>query len=286
MLPASLAAQPAPTASADAQATDAKPAPAAQPAAATAPVAAGIGSELATRLATSASDGSAADREDRAALAKFYAERPEPVWVAATGLTPAGEAIAGELRRAGDWGLEACRVPRAGDRHPDAELSPGARADAEIALGLAILKYARHARGGRAEPTTLSKNLDRSLPLLDPRQVIDGAAKAEKPDDFLRFLHPRHPQFEALRQQYLALKRRPAVRSTLPAAKAAPACQEGGQCAAGTQRPQAARQHGAVALDAGVARRLLRLGQCPRVHAARRQGRPGDPHRARRRRQA
>jgi murein L,D-transpeptidase YcbB/YkuD len=219
-LPASLAAQPAPTASADTQATDAKPAPAPPPAAATTPGAAGVGSELAARLATGAGDGSAVDREDRAALAKFYAERPEPVWVAATGLTPAGEAIAGELRRAGDWGLDAAafRLPAIAS---GSELSPGARADAEIALGMAILKYARHARGGRAEPTTLSKNLDRRLPLLDPTQVIVAAAKAEKPEDFLRFLHPRHPQFEALRQQYLALK------AAAPAAASAPAAAGG-----------------------------------------------------------
>jgi murein L,D-transpeptidase YcbB/YkuD len=53
----------------------------------------------------------------------------------------------------------------------------------------------------------LSKYLDRKPPLLDPGAVIAAAAKAESPDAYLRSLHPQHPQFEALRQKYLALKR-------------------------------------------------------------------------------
>jgi murein L,D-transpeptidase YcbB/YkuD len=75
-----------------------------------------------------------------------------------------------------------------------------------VALGLVILKYARQARGSRSDPPTLSRNLDRKLPLLDPGEVIVAATKADNPDAFLRFLHPQHPQFEALRQKYLALK--------------------------------------------------------------------------------
>ncbi len=37
--------------------------------------------------------------------------------------------------------------------------------------------------------------------------MIEAAAKAEKPDAYLRSLHPKHPQFELLRQKYLAVKR-------------------------------------------------------------------------------
>jgi murein L,D-transpeptidase YcbB/YkuD len=163
--------------------------------------------EFAGRLAVSG-NLAAADGEDRAALARFYSDRQqEPIWTSATGLTPAGEAAIAEIRRADDWGLDAAAfqlpvLPAASG----AELSRAARADAEIALSLAILKYARHARGGRAEPTSLSRNLDRKLALVDPGQVIDQAAKAASPDAYLRSLHPQHPQFEALRQKYLALK--------------------------------------------------------------------------------
>ena len=191
---------------------DNAPLPAPAPAAAeptptaTATGAIGFAQEFGERLAETSSLATA-DREDRAALARFYLGRQqEPVWVTATGLTPAAEATIAEIGRADDWGLDAkafqLPAPGASTGSPRGE-----RADAEIALSLATLKYARHARGGRAEPTSLSRNLDRKLPLLDPGQVIDQASKAPSPDAYLRSLHPQHPQFEALRQQYLALKR-------------------------------------------------------------------------------
>ena len=169
---------------------------------------AGLAPELVQRLASSGGNLSAADRDDRAALAIFYAARQqEPVWAGAAGLTPAAEAVIGEIRRAGDWGLEALAFQLPALTAPaGSELSRAARADAEIALSLAILKYGRHARGSRADPATLSKFLDRKPPLLEPQRVIDAAAKAAAPDAYLRSLHPQHPQFEALRQKYLALK--------------------------------------------------------------------------------
>jgi L,D-transpeptidase YcbB len=168
----------------------------------------GFAPEFGERLA--ASDKlSAPDREDRAALAAFLAGRQhEPVWTTPNGLTPAAQTAIDEIRRAGDWGLDAAafRLPEVPSVAPGTELTRAARADAEIALSLAILKYARHARGGRAEPTSLSRNLDRKLPLLDPQKVMDEVSKSASPDAYLRSLHPQHPQFEALRQKYLALK--------------------------------------------------------------------------------
>jgi len=206
VLPASAAESPSaaaqPASSAQADATD-RPGAVAVPSSE-----AGLAREIAERLAAGGSNLSIADREDRAALAKFYASpQQQPVWVGAAGLTPAGEAVAAEIRRADDWGLEASafRLPKL-TASGASGLTSAQLADAEIAVSLAVLKYARHARGSRADPAALSKFLDRALPLLDPSQVIAAAAKAENPDAFLRFLHPRHPQFEALRQKYLALK--------------------------------------------------------------------------------
>ena len=166
----------------------------------------GFSQEFAERLAVSSSL-SAADREDRAALAEFYAARKhEPVWIGASGPTPAAEAAVAEIRRADDWGLEASAFRLSALPAGGTQLSRVDRADAEVAVSLAVLKYARHARGGRAEPTALSRNLDRQLFLLAPPQVIDAAAAAQAPDAYLRSLHPQHPPFEALRQKYLALK--------------------------------------------------------------------------------
>jgi len=189
-------------ASADAQA----------PPAVAAPANAGFSKELAERLNAAGSAASAADREDRAALAQFYAARQHgPLWVSAAGLTPAAQAVIAELRRADDWGLEASafQLPKVSPS-PGSELSRTQGAEWESALGLAVLKYARHARGSRADPATLSKFLDRKPPLLDPQQVMEAIAKADAPDAYLRSLHPQHPQFEALRQKYLALRGGPA----------------------------------------------------------------------------
>ena len=163
--------------------------------------------EFADRLGATQGRLSAADRADRAALAQFYAARAnEPVWTTPVGLSPAAETVLAEIGRADDWGLDASafRLPSLSQ---GIELTREQRADADIALSLAVLKYARHARGGRAEPLSLSKNLDRNLQLLDPQAVIEAATRTDSPDAFLRSLHPQHPQFERLRQLYLALKR-------------------------------------------------------------------------------
>ena len=183
----------------------AKPADAGAPPASATPV--GFASEFAERLG--ASDKLAPrDREERAALLTFYAARQhEPIWTTTAGLTPAAQLAVSELRRADEWGLDAAAFPLPAPPAGGADWSRTARADAEIALSLAVLRYARHAHGGRAEPTSLSRNLDRKLPLLEPQQVIEQASKAAEVDAYLRSLHPQHPQFEALRQKYLAVKR-------------------------------------------------------------------------------
>lgn len=68
-----------------------------------------------------------------------------------------------------------------------------------------MLKYARHARGGRIlDPTTmLSSYLDRKPQLLAATIVLDRIAAAEDVGAEMTGFHPRHPEFERLRQAYL-----------------------------------------------------------------------------------
>ena len=89
---------------------------------------------------------------DRDALWMFYAGRDAPVWVGMTGWTPAARAVIDEVKRADDWGLDAAafdipELPVAGGM----PLPARQLADAEIGLSLAVMKYARYARGGRIE---------------------------------------------------------------------------------------------------------------------------------------
>lgn len=139
------------------------------------------------------------DREDRTALASYYQSAQRLLWVDAKGLTARGEAAMREIRAADDYGL------RSGDFDLPKRIvaEPQALADAETSIALAALKYARHARGGRVDPLELSPNLDRKPPVMGPAAVISGLADATAPDAYLRGLHPRHPQFERLRQKYL-----------------------------------------------------------------------------------
>jgi len=108
-----------------------------QPVAAT-PVVESIRTKLANLDKTSSSD-------DVSALVAFYNERGEPLWMTDMGLSGQGLAAVDEIRRADDWGLasSAFDLPPTGDL----PASPEAAAANEIKLDLAILKYARFARG-------------------------------------------------------------------------------------------------------------------------------------------
>jgi murein L,D-transpeptidase YcbB/YkuD len=139
------------------------------------------------------------DRGDRAALAAFYGERTgDMLWVAKDGFTARAREAMAEIGNADDWGLNArdFDLPRLAEGEP----APAAFAEAEIKLGLAILKYARHARGARLDPRQISRYIDQGPTLLEPKAVLAGIAAADAPGSYLQSLHPRHPQFQRLRQ--------------------------------------------------------------------------------------
>jgi murein L,D-transpeptidase YcbB/YkuD len=139
---------------------------------------------------------------DRDALWMYYAGRSEPVWVGKTGFKPNAEAVIAEIKRAGDWGLDAAAF----DIPPAPDSSEKARAEAELGLSLGVLKYARYARGGRIEDpaTQLSSYLDRKPQLRPPFLIMTDIAASDAPDAYLRKMNPQSEQFERLRQQYLA----------------------------------------------------------------------------------
>jgi murein L,D-transpeptidase YcbB/YkuD len=177
-----------------------------------------IAGELSRRLAETGQRAVVKSAELRAALTAFYAARSnELVWARAEGLTPAAERIIAEIKRADEWGLDAAdfAVPAPFSARPDLASAAVDLVDAELKLAVAVLEYARHARGGRMNPTDLSFSIDRAPPLIEPRRVLDEIAASDRPDEYLRKLHPQHAQFERLRQLYLAL------RATPPAAPAA-----------------------------------------------------------------
>jgi murein L,D-transpeptidase YcbB/YkuD len=159
-----------------------------------------------------------ATADDVKALTAYYGELiGPPVWVSASGFTPKGTAAAAELAKADDWGLSASdfQVP-----HVGAGLTPEAAADAEIKMSVALLKYARYARGGRVNPMAISQLIDQQPPLRDPKVVLADLGATANPDAYLRSLHPTHQQFELLRQALLKA-RGGTLKEEAPAAPAA-----------------------------------------------------------------
>jgi L,D-transpeptidase YcbB len=145
------------------------------------------------------------DRGDRAALAAFYAERTGGLlWMRENRFTPRAQDAMAEIASADDWGLNArdFELPQLSS----GEAAPAALADAEIVLGLAVLKYARHARGGRLEPREISRYIDQAPTLRDPRVVLAAVAATDAPAAYLRSLHPQNPQFERLRQALIKVR--------------------------------------------------------------------------------
>ncbi len=161
-----------------------------QPVAAT-PVVESIRSKLAELDKASSSN-------DLSALVAFYNERGEPLWMTDMGLSGEGLAVIDEILRADEWGLSssAFDLPPSGDL----PASPEDAAANEIKLDLAVLKYARFARGGRTDPAKLSKLYGMSPTLRDPKAVMTEIAAADAPDAYLRSLHPKHEQFQQLHQ--------------------------------------------------------------------------------------
>jgi murein L,D-transpeptidase YcbB/YkuD len=140
-----------------------------------------------------------ADPADLAALDAFYAGRSgPPVWVTPMGFSAKALAVINEIGEADGWGLSASafQLPPAGALTDSAD----EQAVAEIKLQLAILKYARYARGGRANPASLSKILDQDPPIRDPKIVLAEISVLSTPDAYLQSLHPKHEQFQNLRK--------------------------------------------------------------------------------------
>jgi murein L,D-transpeptidase YcbB/YkuD len=147
-----------------------------------------------------------ADAEDLAAATAFYNTRNGSLlWVTESGISGRGTAIIDEIRKADDWGLRArdFALPQL----PAGAVSPEAAAATEMAVTFAVLKYARHARGGRlGDLSRISKMLDYRPPLHRPKDVLTDIAASHAPDAYLRSLHPRHEQFQALRRLLLKLR--------------------------------------------------------------------------------
>ena len=149
------------------------------------------------------------EKAEHGALVEYYADSErETVWVDENGLRPRAQLVIRELRRARNYGLNTDDydlpeevILAANDKTPAGRL-----AEFEHKLSHAVLSYVRHARGGRIAPGSLSRNLDPTLELPDPLEVMEKIETLDDPAPYIRSFHPKHPQFEALRQALLKIR--------------------------------------------------------------------------------
>jgi murein L,D-transpeptidase YcbB/YkuD len=149
---------------------------------------------------------SARREAEQVALLNYYSIPDQPLlWTDENGLTERGKAAMGEIAKADDYGLRASdyALPETGGFNAADAKAAEWLADAELKISYAVLGYARDARGGRFDPQRLSKNLDPSLALPDPAEVIGVISIRSDPAAYLRSFQPDQPQFEALRQKLI-----------------------------------------------------------------------------------
>jgi murein L,D-transpeptidase YcbB/YkuD len=146
---------------------------------------------------------------DYKALADYYsAPDAHVLWVDDNGLNLRAKLVMEEIGKADDYGMRASdyALPRIEGFNSKSPSAVGTLADAEIKLDLAMLRYTRDARGGRFDWTRIDPNLDPTLALPDPLQVMESMAIRAEPAAYLRSFQPDQPQFEALRKALIAAR--------------------------------------------------------------------------------
>ena len=149
---------------------------------------------------------SGARKAEQAALLDYYAVPDQPLlWVDDKGVNERAKLAMAEIAKADDYGLRASdyALPKPEEYSAADTKATDWLADAEVKISYAVLDYANDARGGRLDPQRLSENLDPSLALPNPSEVIASIAFRSDPAAYLRSFQPDQPQFEALRQKLL-----------------------------------------------------------------------------------
>lgn len=161
------------------------------------------------RLGDAAQSNSVA-REDREALSGFYIEHPGAMlWTTAEGPNARARRAMAELQSSADYGLSGkdAYVVAA----PSSFASPEAQAEHEASMSLALMTYARHARGGRIDPTHISKMIDMKPRPFEAKSVIAALAGAEDPAAAMREFHPQHEGFKRLQKALVAAREKGAA---------------------------------------------------------------------------
>jgi murein L,D-transpeptidase YcbB/YkuD len=161
------------------------------------------------RLSAKFTKASEARKSEQGALVEYYSAPDQKLlWVDANGLNERAKAVMQEIARADEYGLRPAdyELPTPDSFDPHAASATSWLADAEVKISFAVLGYARDARGGRIDPSRLTENLDPTLALPAPLEVLESIAIRSEPAAYLRSFQPDQPQFEALRHMLIELR--------------------------------------------------------------------------------
>jgi murein L,D-transpeptidase YcbB/YkuD len=161
------------------------------------------------RLSAKFTQATDARKTEQGALVEYYSVPDQRLlWVDENGLNERAKAVIEEIGKADEYGLRPAdyEVPKADNLDAHDASAASALADAEVKVSFAVLGYSRDARGGRIDPSRLTENLDPSLAVPDPMEVLESIAIRSDPAAYLRSFQPDQPQFEALRNMLIELK--------------------------------------------------------------------------------
>ncbi len=124
-----------------------------------------------------------------------------PLWIADGAFTPAARKIMAVLTDAAAEGLDPADYPLPQIDGLEGSSRGRALADADLKLSAAAVLYARDARGGRLEPTKLSKLLTPTRELPEAGDVLERLGAAPDPGAALAAYNPQHAQYAALKRK-------------------------------------------------------------------------------------
>ena len=139
------------------------------------------------------------------AVANFYTARNNaPLWLTDKGWTSEASSLIDRLSRAEEDALEPRDYPVRMDNASG--LAAPLLAETDISLSLAIVAYARDARGARIEPVRLSKLMTPQLDVPKTQDVLANIVAASDPGRALQAYNPQHPTYQKLKAKLAALR--------------------------------------------------------------------------------
>lgn len=142
-------------------------------------------------------------KQVRTAIAEFYEKNDfQPFWIDNGQWTPAAQSLRARLARAEEDALDPAdyTIPAISNKDDDAF------AQAELTLSASAMLYARDARGGRIEPSRLSKNITPELELPSAAELLPQLAEAADAGAVIESYNPQHAGYLALKKKLAEIR--------------------------------------------------------------------------------